>query len=340
MSLENKKILFLSVKTFGLEEKIKNKLKSLGAEVDLYDERPSNSIFVKGLIRLKRNIYENRITNYYKKLLELTKDKEYDFLFVNKGEVVPSFFLERFSVSHPNTYKIFYTWDSLKNNPNQSLILGFFDDKYTFDSEDATELDIKLRPLFFLDTFRKIPKFEKQNSEYDLLFLGTAHSDRYILTNKIIDWCNKNNLTSYSFFYLQSRLVYFFKKFFDPTFKHFDYKRLSFKSLSTDEIYELYKKSNVILDINHPNQNGLTMRTFEAIGANRKLITTNQKVKNYSFYNPDNILVIDRDDFNIDKSFFIKPYQELPKVMYENLSLEGWLKEIFKMTDSKNWIEN
>ena len=44
--LENKNILFFSVQTFNLEKEILNKLKEFGANVDYYDERPSNNNFV------------------------------------------------------------------------------------------------------------------------------------------------------------------------------------------------------------------------------------------------------------------------------------------------------
>ncbi|MEK5777604.1 lipopolysaccharide biosynthesis protein, partial [Acinetobacter nosocomialis] len=67
------------------------------------------------------------------------------------------------------------------------------------------------------------------------------------------------------------------------------------------EIVELYAKSNIILDISHPGQSGLTMRTFEAIGAGKKLITTNTNIKEYPFYNANNIFIISRDELVLEK---------------------------------------
>ena len=52
--------------------------------------------------------------------------------------------------------------------------------------------------------------------------------------------------------------------------------------MKINDIVSLYKESEVILDINHPGQNGLTMRTFEALGAGKKLITTNTEIKKLS----------------------------------------------------------
>ena len=125
---------------------------------------------------------------------------------------------------------------------------------------------------------------------------------------------------------------------FDNSFKSFDYKKISFKSLSTSDIIDFYKKSRVILDINHPDQVGLTMRTFEAIGANKKIITTNEQIKNYNFYNPINILIINRNSIQLNEEFFKTPYQKIEKDIYYNLSLDGWVKEIFNINKNNDWL--
>ncbi len=332
-----KNIIFFSVQTFNLENEIIKKLKEFGARVDYFDERPSNSDFTKGIIRLKRSIYQSRIDNYYKKILKQTKNKKYDFLLVNRGEVVPAFFLEEFKKIHNECFFIFYTWDSFANHSHPTSILKYFDKKFTFDSDDAFNYEIGFRPLFFLDAYKEITKYDSINNNYDLLFLGTVHSDRYNISNEISQWCTRNDLKMFCYYYVHGRLVYLYKKLFDKSFKKFDYKKLSFGSLSKKEICLLYKKSNVILDIHHPGQKGLTMRTIEAIGAKKKLITTNSEIKKYSFYNPNNILIIDRKNIQIDKYFFEYDYEDINDNLYNSLSITGWLEELFFEEHSNNW---
>ena len=89
--LQSKKILLFSVSFFNYEKIIGERLKELGADVDFYDERPSNSIFVKGLIRLKRELYKVQIDKYFKRILGDIKNKRYDYFLLIKGEVVPDF---------------------------------------------------------------------------------------------------------------------------------------------------------------------------------------------------------------------------------------------------------
>ncbi|HFR3278101.1 TPA: capsular biosynthesis protein CpsH, partial [Streptococcus suis] len=101
-----------------------------------------------------------------------------------------------------------------------------------------------------------------------------------------------------------------------------------FDHLSSKEIADIINETEVVLDIQHPKQSGLTMRTIEMIGMNKKIITTNPMIRQYDFYNPNNILIIDRFDVEIDLSFFESPYQELQTEIYEKYSLEQWILDI------------
>lgn len=335
--ISGKKILFFSVQTFKLEKEIKNKMEENGAIVTYYDERPSNSNFTKGIIRLKRDIYQKKIDSYYQGILDNIKNETYDFLFVNRGEVVTEYFLKEFKKQQPNCEMIFFTWDSFTNHTHPTTILQYFDKRFTFDREDAEKFNIGFRPLFYLDKYKNIKEGQVSKPEYDLLFLGTAHSDRYLISTKVADWCRAEGFNTFTYYYMHSKAVYFYQKTFDKSFKEFDYKKLSFKSLTTDEIVKLYKNANVILDINHPGQKGLTMRTFEAIGAGKKLITTNSEIRKYPFYNPANFFVIDRDNIQLNSAFFKSDYQAIDKELYFRTSIEGWLSDIFLKNEKNDW---
>ncbi|MEO8253415.1 MAG: hypothetical protein ABI554_03430 [Flavobacterium sp.] len=329
----------MSVQTFNYEKAIAEELQNNGALVDYYDERPSNSIFSKGIIRLKKSLLNKKINEYYERILRDIQDKEYDFLFVIKGEVVPVFFLEKFKLLNPNCYCIFYTWDSFKNYQNPKVILPFFDKSFTFDSDDAKEYNLFFRPLFYLNAYEEVRKEKHVPTKYDLLFLGTAHSDRYIISNTLSNWCLDNNLTSFAYYYMQGKLVFLFKKLFDKSFQGFDKTKISFKSLTLVDIVELYKKSNVILDIHHPEQKGLTMRTFETLGAGKKIISTNNEIKKYSFYNEKNIFLIDRNKPKINKDFFETKYEELSSEYLEAMAIKGWLTTLFVESKPDFWIK-
>ncbi|MBF6609817.1 MAG: lipopolysaccharide biosynthesis protein [Chryseobacterium sp.] len=333
--LRNKKILYLSARTFNLEKQIKFKLESLGAFVTFYDERIKDSTLSKAVIRINKNIFKSKILRYYKSILNQTQHQEFDFMLVIRGEVVPEFFLKKFKEQHPQCVLIFYNWDSFTNTPNTSNFIHLYDRAFTFDPDDARNFNLHFRPLYYIDEYKNI----KQNKEafYDLLFLGTAHSDRYIISNKIKEELAKHGRYMFCYYFMHNKWVYYFKKIFDKTFKYFDVKKISFKSLSVEEILDLYTNSKVILDINHPNQKGLTLRTFESIGAQRKLITTNKEILKFDFYNPDNIYVLDRENCKIDIGFLDLPYQNINEISYNKLSIEGWIYNLFIDAESQYW---
>lgn len=332
--IAGKNILFISVKLFNYENIIADKLRALGATVDYYDERPNNSIITKGIIRLKRDLYKQKIINYYKSILSAIQHRRYDYFFLIKGEVIPPFFIEQLKESNPDIILLYYTFDSFANNPNGISILSNFDRKFTFDRIDSQTYGLEFRPLFFSDHYKNITS---EISEIDLLFIGTAHSDRYIISENLVDWCKDNNLNSFAFYYSPSKLSFWFFKFFDSSFKKFNYSKLSFVSLKHPEIISLYSKSKVILDINHPNQNGLTMRVFESLGASKKIITTNKDIANYPFYDTNNVLIIDRNNITVNKDFFEKPFKSIDRLLYEKMSIDGWVKDIFFNKNINFW---
>jgi hypothetical protein len=85
----------------------------------------------------------------------------------------------------------------------------------------------------------------------------------------------------------------------------------------------------VVVDIQHPRNNGLTMRVFEVLGKRKKIITTNITIKEYDFFNDKNICVVDRNNPIIDLDFFNTDNTIMPDHLYYKYSFYGWLEDIF-----------
>jgi hypothetical protein len=331
----NKNILIVSVKFFNYENLIKEELIKAGANVDLFDERPSNSVLSKAIIRVRKSLYRHIIKKHFKKIINQIRPKTYDYFLLIKGEAVPSFFLEFLRKNNPGIQMIYYTYDSFKNNLNGLDNLSFFDKKFTFDRKDSEKYNLSFRPLFYAPEYSIVAKEENSN-KYDLSFIGTAHSDRYRISQNLGEECFRLGLKMFNFYFSPSKLLFNFKKITDKYFLNFDRKKISFKSLSHSEIINIYRESGAILDINHPGQDGLTMRTFETLGAKKKLVTTNENIKDYPFYNESNILIIDRNNPYIPLIFFKKKFEDIDPDVYYCMSLKGWLEELF-INQSKIW---
>ena len=104
------------------------------------------------------------------------------------------------------------------------------------------------------------------------------------------------------------------------------------KRMSNDEVIENIKKAKIIVDIHkYGVQDGLTFRVFEALGFRKKIITTNQDIKSYDFYNPNNIYVIeDMNNISLPESFLNTEYEEIPTEIYNKYTLKSWVDTIIK----------
>lgn len=132
------------------------------------------------------------------------------------------------------------------------------------------------------------------------------------------------------YLYFPNKILFFYRKLINSSFRSASMKEVNFKALSSRNIAEVFFSSLGVLDINHPRQTGLTMRTFEVLGAGCKLITTNAHIKEYPFYNTNNIFIIDRNNPHIEKAFIEKPFIPYSKEINHTYSLVGWIEDIFR----------
>ena len=328
MILNNKEILYIGPEFFGYEVEIQKTLKELGATVDFYDDRPKNDFITKVLIRINlKRFIKNQINKYYEDIYTNIKQKEYDFIFVVAPETLDYEKLTKIKNIQTNSFCILYMWDSFKNK-NSFNIISLFDKVITFDNNDAGKYDLEFLALFYIKEYENIR--EQKEYKYDICFIATAHSDRYKIAKSLEKDLKDLNKLMFLFIYLPSKIMYWVRKLFIGNYKYGNINDFSFISLSQKEIINKVVESKVVLDINHPLQYGLTSRSVEAFGANRKLITTNKNIKDYDFYNENNIFIIDREYPKVPVEFFDNSYEKPSNEMYEYYSLKSWLVNIFK----------
>lgn len=329
INLTGKSVLFISPAFFGYEKVIATRLIEWGAYVDYFDERPANSFWIKGFIRMNYRFLSHAINKYYYSIIHSIKGKYYDYVFIVNIEAMPFFFLHYIRNVLPHSKLILYMWDSVRNKKNTLNYIPLFDVVFSFDRDDCKSFpNIKFRPLFFLNEYEKISQWN--TFEYDFSFVGTAHSDRFLLVQNIKKQLSAENMHTYWYLYLQSRKLFIWNKLSNVAYKNARMNDFNYVALPSNELLEIVKKSRIILDIQHPEQTGLTMRTIEVLGAKRKLITTNSSVKNYDFYSPNNILIIDRNHPIINKDFYKSDYVPVQENVYNKYSLNGWLEDIFE----------
>ncbi len=329
MELKDKHILLFAPPFFNYDIEIKNKLLSFGAKVDLYDDRPSSNVFIKAIIRIYRRSLSFYSARYYTRIISRNKNKNYDIVFFIKGEALTQQVLSKFRSAFPNAKFILYLWDSILNYKELQSNLPLFDRTLTFDINDSQNIEsLIFRPLFYLDDYKSCAEYNAKK-EIDLLFIGTVHSDRWVFLKAIKNQAEKHGLNVYYYLYIQSPLVFIARKLFDRRLRTIPIKEIKLKSISKDSVIDLMKRTKVVIDIQHPKQTGLTMRTIEMIGAKKKLLTTNTSVRNYDFFSASNIAIIDRKAPEFNLEYWKNSYEELPKDIYEKYSIDGWFQDIF-----------
>lgn len=282
MFLQGKRILFFSAHLFGYQNDIRLAMESVGAIVDYYDERPANNFLVKGVIRINRNLLAGYINHYYNKIIKETLQKEYDYVFFIKGESISASNVRRLKQFHPEANFIIYHWDSIANNSNAQNLLPYFDRVFSFDKIDCERLGLHFLPLFYTPDYANIPYYDKE-IKYDMLFVGTTHSDRYKLVKRIEEQIIKMGGLCLTWFYFPSKILYYKMKIQNSYLRQIPVHTFHFKPMSKELLLQLYAGSRIIIDVQHPKQTGLTMRCIETLGAKRKLITTNYYIIEYDF---------------------------------------------------------
>ena len=322
------RILLIMPNFFDYPSTIKEELEAKGYIVDLFDDRPSTNPWIKAAVRFKRDIIEKYIEKYFSEIMQVVSTKKYRYVFLISGQSL-SFTEEMFKRLNKNQSDaefVLYQWDSLKNFPYIKKMYKFFDRIYTFDKGDAEKEKINFLPLFYSKKYEKISQAAIP-TKYDRLFVGTAHPQKYYFIKRMAQQLASKYEKQYIYFFFPSRLVYMYRKVFNPEFRNAHYSEFHFTPLNGEEIDKLYSESNIILDSPQKGQNGLTIRVIETLGAKKKLITTNKDVINYDFYRPENIYVYN-GKFDFDNPFFKREYCNIPSKTYNKYSLSNWLTVI------------
>ena len=328
--LKNKKVLLLAPKFFNYYLEIKKTLEDYGADVIFFDERPSNSFLTKILIRLNiRCFIQYKIKKYYNNIICEAKNKNFDYLFLVNPETIDKNIIKKFKNVCPNITVIIYMWDSFKNKNKLVTLIPFADKFFSFDPE-GPEIDKKVvfLPLFFIEKYASNSSSNVEK-KYDISFVGTVHSNRYNIAKNLNKIASAQGLTTFFYFYSPSKLLFFLQKLFLKEFRSINFKDISFKQLSNNEVLDILNQSKSVLDIQHPHQKGLTMRTIEMLGNKKKLITTNKEIKKYDFYDSQNIIILDQNQKIVNLDIIQQDYKEVSQHIYNYYSISSWINNIF-----------
>jgi len=321
--LRGKRVLLICPRFFGYDDAIAGELARRGAVVERMEDRPFRSPAMKALAKLAPRLVRALAARRYRR--ELGSLDGLDLVLVVNGQTLSIGVLRALRLRNSRARFLLYLWDSLRNRSSVVDAIGLYDKVLTFDPQDAERFGLVYRPLFFSDEFSQR---QREPTEFDLSFIGTAHTDRWSLIAEI-DAHLPSYIRRFWYLYLQAPWVFYFRKFLSPSFRRARITDFRFDALDRPEVGRIFRRSRCILDIEHPAQRGLTMRTIEALGAGKKLITTNPAVAKHDFYDPQNIVVLERGrPLSVPDGFFTVAYADVTEQVYNRYSLCGWMNDV------------
>lgn len=201
--------------------------------------------------------------------------------------------------------------DSINRYPKTKNILSLFDKVFSFEKKDCKKYDLHFKTNFIYKTVTKtVLKYKYK------VFNISSYDKRFPIVKKIAE-------TLYNMDVKSKIIIFTSKENNEP------YIEFSKCTLSISDINHLLEQSEIMLDINRSNQQGLSFRVFESLGLKKKLITTNTDIINYDFYNPENIFVIDDiEDIKITDHFFETSYIDIPQDVLNKYLIDNWVDEL------------
>lgn len=347
-----KKVLFLAPKVANIYLDIIAELERQQYEVDYFEYKSYklDPHYLIGYVKYGRVFTSNSLSSYFirrdwKRMLESPQyNKTYDYLFVIDGNSLHPYLFNTLRSRNPNIKTINYLFDSTYSVYEFNVQFQYFDIVYTFDIGDSIKYGINLLPIFWplLDK-RELPQ------DIDLFGMGSDIGIRFRLFSILDDYSKKKGLNSFIRILLRPvkninrykwkyRIIETLssKSVMTPP-NHLNSPIITSQFISTAEYIQMIRRSKVIVDSNPlQRQDGLTARFMWALGAEKKIITTNAMVKKYDFYTPEQIYVVeDVENFITDsafESFMNSEYHMSDDVRskIETYRIDNWIKLLFK----------
>ncbi|WP_419869671.1 glycosyltransferase family protein [Chryseobacterium sp. CT-SW4] len=219
---------------------------------------------------------------------------------------------------------ITYLYDSLERVPVEDK-LHVFDKVFSFD-----KVDIEKHSFEKLTNYIYLPYTPAalQKPEMDLFYITSYDNKRLsfikLMVKKLMDLNLKFQIMVIGKKTWKHKLKNVFINLPENLFLIFRMKKVSH-----EELPNYYKGSKALLDLMREGQYGLSFRVFEAMALEKKIVTDNESIKNYDFYNPKNIAVVNHTCSDLDQSFFETPYEKIPEEIYYKYTIENWVDKVF-----------
>lgn len=313
-----KNILLYMTDFYGYNNSIIAELEKQGWNVYWFLDKVTLSPVENIVDKIVPQYKHQKFDKYFLESVNAVKDIKFDLILIVYGAAfVKKKHLEILRQHFKGVKIVYYAWDSVANFPGIKVLFENADVSFTFDRSDAQLYHVSFLPLFYAERHNKLTK-----PVYDISTVMTFFSEKSESLKQAVAVVPKECSV---FYYLKLRSFLYYLKLVitDRESVRFFGKYFQFKSLNSETVYDVFDKSKAVLDCPLPKQKGLTMRTFEVLSKNKKMITTNTDIVNYDFYSPDNIFVVQHNRTDL-KEFLDSDFNSEFEIS-EKYSLESFI---------------
>ncbi|MFA9289623.1 MAG: hypothetical protein ACEQSF_00145, partial [Solirubrobacteraceae bacterium] len=232
-----------------------------------------------------------------------------DYALIVRSDIYPIDIIKKIKDKSKKT--IGYQWDGLHRFPVIYKHIAYYDKFYVFDEKDKNTQNVSLLNNFYFDYDAK-----QDDAIYqDFFFVGTYIKERMSKIESLLTVLDDLQMT-YKVILLSNQSI-----------KCNNSKiEITNKPLAYDDYLAYLKSSTICLDFLNNTHNGLSFRTFEALCFDKKLVTNNKNVKKYDFYHPNNIFILEKDNYNKLKDFLQKPYVKIEEKIKLKYGFKNWIE--------------
>ncbi|MDY3317871.1 hypothetical protein PG637_00415 [Riemerella anatipestifer] len=329
--MKREHVLLLIPRDYNLYELIERALESMGYRVTVVHNEYQfqykslrqrlHNVFRKIVYKdkiFKRTLVEAYSSSKQEELINIGSEF-YDFCLVFRADFFSPKVLLQAKAKSRNM--VAYQYDGLKRSPSIFDLIQYFDAFYVFDSSDVENYPQynlrKTNNFYFKD---KNITGDIKSFDYDFYFLGSFHKSRLEILNKLSSFFKLNGIK------FDFNIV--FQKENRGYIKRHENVNALYEMLPFSEYLSKVAKSKFILDLLIEEHQGLSFRIFEALYLRKKVVTTNQTIKNYDFYHPDNFFIFGDRNLKELIPFLKGEYVDLDETIIEKYSFENWFNNI------------
>lgn len=218
-------------------------------------------------------------------------------------------FLKWLRTVQPNARIIIWYWNIVDNTLNPKMIKDKSIEKWSFSRKDSLMYGMKFNPAPY---FKEV-SLQSEEPVYDIVFVG---KDKGRLKN-ILAYQTKFEKLGMS------------TKFIITPENKWKSNRKYHKPIPYSDVLKLTSKSKAIFDFIEITDSGQSMRVYESLFNQKKLITNNQLIADYDFYDKKNIFILNIDNIEGLKSFVNGPYKKISNETIMNYDFENWINRFF-----------